>query len=46
MKIEDKNSQASQIYDGIINLIKDQQKELFLKRTASDMDARDKAKMV
>lgn len=44
MKIEDKNSQASQIYDGIINLIKDQQKELFLKRTASDIDARDKAK--
>ena len=44
MKIEDKNSQASQIYDGIINLIKDQQKELFLKRTASDIDARNKAK--
>ena len=44
MSIEDKNSQASQIYDGIVNLIKDQQKELFTKRTASDIDARNKAK--
>jgi peptidase len=44
MSIEDKNSQASQIYDGIVNLIKDQQKELFTRRTASDIDARNKAK--
>lgn len=44
MKMEDKNSQASQIYDGIINLIQDQQKELFIKRTSSDIDARNKAK--
>ena len=43
MSNEDKNSQASQIYDGIINLIKDQQKELFIKRTSSDLDARNKA---
>ena len=44
MSIEDKNSQASQIYDGIVALVKDQQKELFLKRTANDIDARNKAK--
>lgn len=44
MSIEDKNSQASQIYDSIVNLIKDQQKELFTRRTASDIDARNKAK--
>lgn len=43
MSMEDKNSQASLIYDGIINLIKDQQRDLFMKRTAADRETRDKA---